>query len=206
MPSWKEIYEEDNPARRDLARSVCAVCLGDPTAGGEVIGSGFLIKGNQVATACHIFKAVGPDSLLFCVFGYYKSKADQVGFPDISIYLATRSQSGSDDACSTDWACLALAPPGRPEFLVNVSGTFDNSTQMFAIGHLGGEPAKISEDCDVVEDDDDDCFVIGLISEGDASGAPVFNSDNLLVEGIIRELVGQDLENTRCLKAFRIAC
>ncbi len=207
MPSWKEIFQENNPVRRNLARSVCAVCLGDPTAGGEIIGTGFLIKRNLVATACHLFNAVDADSPLFCVFGYYKSEPGQVGFPDKSIYGATRSRSGSEDECRTDWACLALndAPPGRPPLPVNASGAFGDSTQMFAIGYPRGDLAKITEDCAVAENDAN-CFVIDLTSEGDASGAPVFNSANLLVEGMIRESVGEELENTRCLQACRIAC
>ena len=160
----------------------CALCA----QGVKLSALGFSLAPGLVATAYHIFKNIDENSNLFCVFGYYISELGQQGFPDTDIYQATLSSHGSYDICSTDWACLDLGvePPGRPPLSVNPSGGF-GETVIFAIAHPQGEPAKISEDC-AVGQTDDDCFVIDLMSERDASGGPVFNSGNR-VEGIIRE-------------------
>jgi hypothetical protein len=206
MGGWHEFYDEEDPAILDLARSVCAVCKGPaPNDGDEVLGTGFLIEQETVATALHVFRNVDVADSVYCVFGYCKLAKDQEDFPDLKYYTARLlKDGGSDRECSKDWACLVFVepPPDLPPLELNPEEA--SAERMFVIGHPGRGPAKISAVCPS-RPDTDDCFVLDLESQEGASGGPAFDSENKKVEGMLREMVDES-ERSRCLKARLIDC
>lgn len=193
MADWQEVYKEDNEDKKNLARLVVAICEGDPTKSGRVIGTGFLTGPNTVATAEHVLNG-REITLLRCVFYYYLASEGQAGFPDRETYeIDTKLPKSSDD----DWVLLRLKDSPGPDHLeVNDSGGVSDTDKMFVIGHPNGDPGKISGDCKVVTIQDES-FDIDLPPKDSASGAPVFNATSLKVEGMLVAGVKQ----SECLKA-----
>ncbi len=201
MAGWHEVYEEKVPEIRDMARSVCAVCDGGaPTKGGKVLGTGFLIAPDRVATARHVVLNGGPPSFLYCAFGYYKLTENQEDFPDLkSPRAGLLDDGGSNNQFSTDWAILGLLDLAGPLGInpLEVSSETFSAKRMIVIGYPEGGQAKISDICSV-EDESNASIGLDLTSHEGASGGPAFNFANKVVEGILR--VKKDDQECKCIK------
>jgi V8-like Glu-specific endopeptidase len=176
MAGWHEFCEEQSQTRKTLARSVAAIFEGSPTGSGIVLGTGFLKGPTTVVTAKHLFNDEQDTSTLCCVFGFGSE-------PELKIYgINAISRRGPDSAYLT----LDRPVEGRSLLDVNASGQIRDTDQMFVVGYPQGLLCKISDDCQLMEIEEQS-FAINLQPENGASGAPVFNARTLKIEGILLE-------------------
>ncbi len=152
------------------------------------ICSGFLVTDRHMVTAGHCVRSASDCSRLSVVFDYlYAGKgADPTIAPKSAVYqcsrLVTRVVNSEE---GIDFAIVELdRRTGRPPLPIRRQGRVRNNAGLAMIGYPNGIPAKVSLAGNVADNDPKHFFSTDLDSFAGNSGAPVFDTQNMLVEGI----------------------
>jgi hypothetical protein len=173
--------------------------------------SGALVGPDLVLTAAHCFETAADCANGKIVFGYQVDKNGKVNqtLPRREVYHCKEivAQEFSDEN-NADWLVLRLDRRviGHTPLKINRGESVEPGTPLFLIGHPLGLPKKISDSAIVVDAEDPVTFESTLDTFGGSSGAPVFNGQTGLIEGVHNtgdsrsKTVVQDEDGNDCFK------
>lgn len=151
--------------------------------------SGFLISGDQVATAGHCIKTVSDCANTKFVFGfaYSASSQDVTKIENENVYGCAEVIHSQAEGSGADFAVVKLDRPvtGHQPVTFRREGSANIGQSLTLIGHPAGLPAKIAPNAKVRRVQGDKFLVANTDSYGGNSGSAVFNSESGVVEGIL---------------------
>lgn len=178
-----------------------------PTATG-LVGTGFLVRPNIIATSSHFDSATLVSELAF-VFGYRKNEAGimvtSFSFNDIyrGVSVIDRGEG---------WALVRLDRNvvGHSVVRLRTEGTVSNDRRLYVIGHPLGLPLKRAKG-EIITNNQGPFFETDLDAYEGNSGSPVFRTgaapegDTDLVEGILINGLGDFIpDEAGCFRSRRV--
>ncbi|KAF0126011.1 MAG: periplasmic protease [Elusimicrobia bacterium] len=161
--------------------------------------SSFLVGEDLVVTAAHCFEEYAPEDsrisykdTLF-VFGYIVAEAGRfpLEVPAENVFRFKEIVSASYDKGGADYAVIRLdrkVPAGRFPLAINRGAAPAVGARLFTIGYPSGMPVKITDPKDASVRSVSAAkgfFVTDLDAFKGNSGSPVFNSETMLIEGVL---------------------
>lgn len=152
------------------------------------LGTAFLVASDLVVTAWHVLHNL--DKKVRFVFGFrvIGDDAGQVDLPSTEVYKLKSVVAQVKIDKGADWAVVRLDRPVRNHRWASIrrAGTIAPGTKLYALGHPGGLPLKIVEGARVrAPSDHAEVFVTSLDCNDSMSGAPIFNAEDHVIEGIV---------------------
>ncbi|MFC1522632.1 trypsin-like serine peptidase [Elusimicrobiota bacterium] len=152
--------------------------------------SGSLVGPDIVLTAGHCVEDEPQCANTKFVFGFGVRKKGRypVIVPEDDVYECENIIERSKDKWLGDWALIRLKRQvdGRKPLKLNFFKSIAKNTPLIIIGHPSGLPTKIAGNAKVVDPmPGQECFSANLDSYKGNSGSPVFNANNLLIEGVL---------------------
>lgn len=161
--------------------------------------SSFLVGEDLVVTAAHCFEEYAPEDsrisykdTLF-VFGYIVAEAGRfpLEVPAENVFRFKEIVSASYDKGGADYAVIRLdrkVPADRFPLAINRGAAPAAGARLFTIGYPSGMPVKITDPNDASVRSVNAAkgfFVTDLDTFSGNSGSPVFNSETMLIEGVL---------------------
>lgn len=157
--------------------------------------SGFLASPTRFVTARHAIDESVDVSKLCILFDYTAKKAitSPVRVPRGSFHRPVRELYrgiGKDD----DFVILEMSPVSDRAAPIRREGKIGDTDRIHMIGHPYGFPVKVAGRAQVLENSHEKLFEHYLDALGGHSGAPVFNADTHVIEGILRSAAADIVE------------
>jgi len=169
--------------------------------------SGVLVGPDIVATAAHCLTSHNNCSEYLFVFGFYMQDAltPVMEFAESQVYACVEPLGAMETNDGADWTLLRLDRPveGRFPVRVRTTGEVAENTPLIVIGYPVGLPAKIAGGARVRENVSSSVFTSNLDTYVGSSGSPVFNANNLLLEGLLVRGEPDFFERGGCLVSNR---
>jgi hypothetical protein len=151
--------------------------------------SGSLVAPDVIMTAGHCVRTESACKGTKFVFGFGVKQEgvlpEQVNPSDV--YSCAKILAREEIGTGQDYALVKLdrKVSGHKVLEINRTGTIENGTALFVIGHPAGLPTKVAGGAKVRDASPNGYFVANLDTYGGNSGSAVFNAKTGLVEGIL---------------------
>ncbi len=152
------------------------------------MGTGFLVRKNIVATACHCIMMGKHISKLEFFFGFKMLDGKNTNIINNNeIYKGKKIIDKIFTPKGPDWALIELDREVENHNIAKLrkTGKISYKQKVYIIGYPYGLPIKFSDGSWVTNNDNLDYFSANIDAYCGNSGSPVFNSDNHMVEGIL---------------------
>ncbi|MCB9769146.1 MAG: trypsin-like peptidase domain-containing protein [Candidatus Omnitrophica bacterium] len=205
-------YTIDNESFTDYIerRDGSPLCPDEPYRLQPVPGNctGFLVGDDLVVTAGHCMEGSGDCGSNAFVFGFDMIDANtpRLTIDSSEIYYCTEIIDRAQSGTGPDWALVRLDRPvtGHKPLEIRRTGKIADGQGLVIMGHPVGLPKKIAGNAAVRSNSAGSYFVANLDSYSGNSGSPVFNAQDLVVEGVLVrgnndfQLNGNCYESVRC--------